>query len=60
MKRVIFALGVLCIFISISASSQIIREKQAVLQKPFPTISSNGSIQNDTIGAIYDEFGDLF
>ena len=60
MKRVIFALGVLCFFISISASSQIIREKQAILQKPFPSQSTNGSIINDTIGAVYDEFGDLF
>jgi len=60
MKRVIFALGFVSILVSISASSQITREKLAVLQKPFPTISPNGSVQNDTIGAVYDEFGDLF
>jgi len=60
MKRVILALGILCFFISISASSQIIREKLAVLQKPFPSQSPNGSIINDTIGGVHDEFGDLF
>ena len=60
MKRVIFALGVLCFFISISASSQIIREKQAILQKPFPIVSQNGIVLNDTTGDVWDEFGDLF
>ena len=60
MKKVIFALGILCFFISITASSQIIREKQAILQKPFPAISQNGSVLNDTTGDVWDEFGDLF
>lgn len=60
MKRVIFALGVLCFFISISATSQITREKLAVLQKPFPIVSQNGIVLNDTTGDVWDEFGDLF
>ena len=60
MKIVIFALGILCFFISISATSQITREKLAVLQKPFPVISQNGSVLNDTTGDVWDEFGDLF
>jgi len=60
MKRVIFALGILCFLFSISASSQIIKEKQAILQKPFPAIPPNGSIENDTIGSVYEQFGDLF
>jgi len=60
MKRVIFALGVLCFFISISATSQITREKLAVLQKPFPIGYQNGSVLNDTTGDVSDEFGDLF
>ena len=60
MKRAIFALGVLCFFISISATSQIIREKAAILQKPFPILSPNGNILNETTGSVYSEFGDLF
>ena len=60
MKRVIFALGVLCFFISISATSQIIREKQAVLQQAFPKNNINGAASNDSTGPVYPEFGDLF
>ena len=60
MKRVIFALGFVSILVSISASSQITREKLAVLQKPFPIVSQNGSVLNDTTGDVWDEFGDLF
>ena len=60
MKKVIFALGIICFFISISATSQIIREKAAILQKPFPILSPNGSILNETTGSVYSEFGDLF
>jgi acetoacetyl-CoA synthetase len=38
-------------------SSQITREKLAVLQKPFPIASQNGIILNDTTGDVWDEFG---
>lgn len=40
-------------------NAQITREKQAILDKPFP-LASNGGTQNDTLGDVYDEFGDLF
>ncbi len=60
MKRVIFAFVIVTFFISISATSQIIREKAAILQKPFPILSPNGSILNETTGSVYSEFGDLF
>ncbi len=57
MKIGFFSLGILCFFISISASSQIAREKSAILEKQFPTLSQKNT---ETTGDVYDQFGDLF
>jgi hypothetical protein len=59
MKRTIL-ISFFLIVISNTGFSQIIREKQAVLQQAFPKNNINGAASNDTTGSVYPEFGDLF
>jgi len=59
MKRTIL-ISFLLVVISSTGFSQIIREKQAVLQKAFPKNNINGAASNDSTGPVYTEFGDLF
>jgi len=41
-------------------NAQISREKQAIIQKAFPTAYNGTGTLKDTLGDVWNEFGDLF
>jgi hypothetical protein len=58
LKRIL-TLVVIIVF-PIITYAQIVREKQAIIQKAFPKNNINGAPANDTTGGVWPEFGDLF
>ncbi|MEY2646046.1 MAG: hypothetical protein RL158_22 [Bacteroidota bacterium] len=56
----IILIGLSIFVFAFSTNAQIIREKQAIIQKAFPNNNNNGTPANDTTGSVWPEFGDLF